>query len=594
VTNLRNLGLAPLAAALLLSSLAFGELAPAFGSGQISAQAYTTADWSSWAATAWAYYTPGVGVIASTGLHKANLGWSCFTDWDLGTYIYSIILARKLNLISDSSVLDSWQFGDRINKVLTFLEKRPLGSSSGLAIPYWAYKSDAMNPFQACSTAFTDPADSGRLLTALYALEIFTGPTSTYSLRVNAIYALTKDSYNSMATKLGSDYYGYMAAEGFAAPFGANGGTDESAVFSVIDNYPATGSFVPVYGQSLPTMRTLSEPFIHAILEPSLVHELSPRFLDFADRTYRAQYGRFSGTGKLTAWSEGGSAYGFIYEWIVYTPNPNSPDQPQTWVIQASTGSILDQSTHPPLAYAKVAFAYLAIYGENAYTLALVNAAKSLANPSQGFSDANLEDGTIPNYGYSDKTNELVLAAASYALSPPPTSDFTVSSNPQTLGAPLGSSVTSTITVSSMNGFSSAVTLSGSWIGSSPSGVTYDFSPSQVTPPSGGSGSSTLTVTVSSAASSGSFQLRVTGTSGSPSRTCDISITILGLTSATTTSSYTTETTQTTTSSQTTQTTTTTPVPEFTVVVTALVLSASLGAALFASRRKHKRSPGGQ
>jgi hypothetical protein len=69
-----------------------------------------------------------------------------------------------------------------------------------------------------------------------------------------------------------------------------------------------------------------------------------------------------------------------------------------------------------------VAFAYLAIYGENNYTLALVNATKNLANPVQGFSDVTLENGTVPIpptgawYSYTDKTNELVLAACYYAL----------------------------------------------------------------------------------------------------------------------------------------------------------------------------------
>jgi hypothetical protein len=351
-------------------------------------------------------------VSSVTGLHRASLGWACFTDWDLGSYVYSIIFARKLGLISDSG---PWQFDDRISKVLTFLENRPLSSdpSSGYPIPFWSYRFDVLNPFQACSTKFTDAADSGRLLAALYALNV---TNSAYSSRVNAIHARTKQIYDSMATKLGKDYYGYLAAEGFAA-FGAN----ESAVFSAIDNYPDSGSFVSVYGQSLPSMRTLSEPFIHAILEGgTLYHVPSAKLLGFATRVYLAQYGRFNATDNLTAWSEGSSAYGYIYEWVIYT---NPPNQSQTWKLVDANGSILDPNDGTysliPLAYTKVAFAYLAIYGENNYTLALVNATKNLANPVQGFSEETLEDGTIPNYPriYNDKTNELVLAAASRALS---------------------------------------------------------------------------------------------------------------------------------------------------------------------------------
>jgi hypothetical protein len=109
-------------------------------------------------------------------------------------------------------------------------------------------------------------------------------------------------------------------------------------------------------------------------------------------------------------------------------------------------------------------------------------------------------------------------------------SDFSISANPNSLSFTKPSSgstsKTSTITITSINNFNSQVSLSGSWIGTVPSGVTYSFSKNPVTPPSNGQDTSTLTITVSSAAGTGTFTLRISGTSGSLSHYVDISISI--------------------------------------------------------------------
>jgi hypothetical protein len=200
-------------------------------------------------------------------------------------------------------------------------------------------------------------------------------------------------------------------AEGYAS-FGYN----ESRVFNAIDNY--VGPFLSVYGQNLPLVKTGSEPFDLEILEGTYaVHQPSSSFLDFANRVRLAQTRRFASTNLLTAWSEG--AYrnpDYIYEWVIVNIGGW-----QTWTLANATNSIVNV---PPLAFTKVAFSYLAIYGENAYTLALVNATKRLAS-SMGFGEGTFENGVsaISVWGsdangfYSDKTNEQVLAAAAYALS---------------------------------------------------------------------------------------------------------------------------------------------------------------------------------
>jgi hypothetical protein len=159
-------------------------------------------------------------------------------------------------------------------------------------------------------------------------------------------------------------------------------------------------------------MGTTSEPIIHGILELRIKEG---SFFEFGKRVYEAQKSRWKNTGKRTGWSEGGyyKSPGYIYEWIVYNSS-------KIWMITTPGG---DQVNIDPLMYVKVAFAYAAIYGENEYTTSLVNAATQLANNQYGFGEATLEDGSsaLPLWSqrlsfYSDKTNQIILASALYAL----------------------------------------------------------------------------------------------------------------------------------------------------------------------------------
>ncbi len=104
-----------------------------------------------------------------------------------------------------------------------------------------------------------------------------------------------------------------------------------------------------------------------------------------------------------------------------------------------------------------------------------------------------------------------------------PTPDFSVSASPSSLSIVQGGNGTSTITVASVNGFNSAVSLSASGL---PSGVTASFAPPAVTPPANGSGTSTLTLTASGTATVGTSTVTVTGTSGATTRTASISLSV--------------------------------------------------------------------
>ena len=108
-------------------------------------------------------------------------------------------------------------------------------------------------------------------------------------------------------------------------------------------------------------------------------------------------------------------------------------------------------------------------------------------------------------------------------VSPPPAPDFSISASPTSLTIQQGSSGTSTITITSINGFNQPVQLS---VSGAPSGVTATLNPQQVTPPAGGSTTSTLTVSVAMSATPGSYPLIVTGISGPLTRNTYISLEI--------------------------------------------------------------------
>jgi subtilase family serine protease len=80
-----------------------------------------------------------------------------------------------------------------------------------------------------------------------------------------------------------------------------------------------------------------------------------------------------------------------------------------------------------------------------------------------------------------------------------------------------GGTGTSTITSTVINGFGAAISLSET---GQPAGVTVKLSPTSIT----GAGTSTMTITVGSSAVSGTYAIKVTGTSGSITEICTVSL----------------------------------------------------------------------
>src|ERR1700678_1962532 len=97
------------------------------------------------------------------------------------------------------------------------------------------------------------------------------------------------------------------------------------------------------------------------------------------------------------------------------------------------------------------------------------------------------------------------------------TASFTLSDSPSSLSITQGSSGTSTITVTDVNGFTGSVTLAAAAL---PSGITAAFGTNPTT------GSSVLTLTASSTATTGTSTVTITGTSGSLTATTTLALTV--------------------------------------------------------------------
>lgn len=103
-----------------------------------------------------------------------------------------------------------------------------------------------------------------------------------------------------------------------------------------------------------------------------------------------------------------------------------------------------------------------------------------------------------------------------------PAFDFSVSASPDILSVQPGSDNTTTVTVTLDAGSTENVTLSGSWIGGTPSGVSTNFTPSSGNP----TYDSTLTFTATASASEGNFTYRVSDTDGGVTRYTDITLVV--------------------------------------------------------------------
>ena len=164
------------------------------------------------AVNAWSYFEPGVGIDVNTGLPYADgLGFTDFTDWDLGCYIQATIDAQKLGIMDNGTL----SFNNRISTVLTFLNYRDLNS---YGYPYQFYDATTGNfDTSESNSESVDVVDTGRLFVALNNLIEY---NSSFQKPVDEI--LARSNYTALVPGIESEassnsIYSYYVASGFAS-----------------------------------------------------------------------------------------------------------------------------------------------------------------------------------------------------------------------------------------------------------------------------------------------------------------------------------------------------------------------------------------
>jgi hypothetical protein len=114
-----------------------------------------------------------------------------------------------------------------------------------------------------------------------------------------------------------------------------------------------------------------------------------------------------------------------------------------------------------------------------------------------------------------ERLGDQALANIGYGSAPAP--DFSLAASPASVTIVQGSSGTSTVTETDLNGYSGTVSLSASGL---PAGVTASFNPVSTT------STSTLTLTAGASAATGSAAVTITGTDGTRTHTTTVNLTV--------------------------------------------------------------------
>ena len=208
-------------------------------------------------------------------------------------------------------------------------------------------------------------------------------------------------------------------------------------------------------------------------------------------------------------------------------PPPSPPSAPSNLAATAGNAQVI-LTWQPPASDGGSAITNYRVYrGATSGGEALL----STLGVVTSYTDTSVTNGLTYYYqvtatngaGESPKSNEV---SATPTAPPPPPPDFSISAAPSSLTIHLGSSGTSTITLSSLNGFAGTVSLSPS-IACSGTCIIYPtatLNPTSVTLAAGGAGTSTLTVSTTVLTTPGTYVVLITATSGSITHTVTVTV----------------------------------------------------------------------
>ncbi len=369
-----------------------------------SSQTVNSTLWLEVASNAWAYFQPGVGVDPNTGLPNSGYGAPYITDWDLGVYIQAVIDAQNLNLTQPDGI---WGSSARIEKVMNFLETRPLNETTHC--PFWFYQStDEQDWHQNSDVATTsiDLADTGRLFVALNNLRVF---NNSLTSRINDIVlhgqSSNRTNYAALVPSIKAEglastsIYDYYVFSGFASFWPKILGSTPSII---MNNIYSAGN-VSVNGVLVPAAAVTGDPLLCSVFE---LNNNDSMLMSLANQVYLAHQAYYNATGQYRAFGEGPSFSGdWQYEWV------DLPDN-RSWIVLNGTSQVLNE---PPLIYTKIAIGFLAIYNSSFAKDLSVHVEDSIPIPVDGYCEGVDESGGVFD-GVGILTNGLILDAALYGF----------------------------------------------------------------------------------------------------------------------------------------------------------------------------------
>lgn len=359
------------------------------------------------ARVAWRYFENNTR--AETGLVDSVAGFPSGTLWDQGSYLFAMLAAQQLGVISQS------EFDSRVTKFIGSMSALPLFDGM---LPNKAYNTvtlemvDYDNSVSERGVGWS-ALDIARLLTAFRVLE---RRAPEYGGQVRA--ALSKWQLDEMAQlgsltgaalENGAPVYlqeGRIGYEQYAARAAAMWGLDVSAAMSasaVMDWQRISGVDVPIDRRSYSAFRaitpTLSEPYILLGLEMGFDSESQI----LASRVYDAQWRRFRETGTPTMVSEDhiNTAPYFLYSSVFSNGDP--------WAVVTEEGENHEDLRTVSL---KAVFGWNALYDSD-YTADLRADLSDLASQG-GWMAGRYERNGQQNDVLALNTNAVVLEAIHY------------------------------------------------------------------------------------------------------------------------------------------------------------------------------------